>query len=181
MVAALNTWVTEKLQPSAQKSFSSPVVRIFAESYSCRNRYGLANAPISEHAFMNAIDVSGFVLANGKLIKVARAWGPTAKDIEKAQGAAAAPNGKAKITVAKLSKLGAHDIAKESESKIKTPSTIAAEKQAAEKQASSTFLHQAHDNACGIFGTVLGPDTNDAHHDHFHLDMKARKGPSLCE
>jgi hypothetical protein len=57
----------------------------------------------------------------------------------------------------------------------------AAEKQAAEKQVSSAFLHQAHDNACGIFGTVLGPDTNDAHRDHFHLDMKARKGPSLCE
>ncbi len=41
MVAALNTWVTDKLQPAAQKSFGSPVVRIMAESYSCRNRYGL--------------------------------------------------------------------------------------------------------------------------------------------
>ena len=181
MVAALNTWVTEKLQPAAQKSFGSPVVRILAESYSCRNRYGLANAPISEHAFMNAIDVSGFVLANGKVIKVARAWGPTARDIEEAEKAAAAPNGRGKIPVAAPSKLGAHDVAKEREGKTKTPSTTAAEKQAAEKRASSAFLHQAHDNACGIFGTVLGPDTNDAHHDHFHLDMKARKGPSLCE
>jgi hypothetical protein len=185
MVAALNTWVTEKLQPSAQKSFSSPVVRIFAESYSCRNRYGLANAPISEHAFMNAIDVSAFVLANGKVIKVARAWGPTAHEIEEAEKAAAAPNCKGKIKVAAISKLGAHDLAKESEkgseAKTKTPLNTAAEKQAAEKQAASAFLHQAHDNACSIFDTVLGPDTNDAHHDHFHLDMKARKGPSLCE
>jgi hypothetical protein len=181
MVAALNTWVTDKLQPAAQKSFGSPVVRIMAESYSCRNRYGLANAPISEHAFMNAIDVSGFILANGKVIKVARAWGPTAHDIQEAAKAAAAPNGKGKIRVAAPSKLGAHDVAKESEAKAKTPATAAAEKQAAEKQAASAFLHQAHDNACGIFGTVLGPDTNDAHHDHFHLDMKARKGPSLCE
>lgn len=181
MVAALNTWVTEKLQPAAQKRFASPVVRILAESYSCRNRYGLANAPISEHAFMNAIDVSGFVLANGKVIKVARAWGPTSHEVQEAAKAAAAPNGKGKIRVAAPSKLGAHDVANEREGKTKAPATAAAEKQAAEKEASSAFLHQAHDNACGIFGTVLGPDTNDAHHDHFHFDMKARKGPGLCE
>ncbi len=98
---------------------------------------------------MNAIDVSGFVLANGKVIKVARAWGPTTHDIRGSGKAAAAPNGKGKIRVAAPSKLGAHDVAKESEAKTKTPAGAAAEKQAAEKQASSAFLHQVHDNACG--------------------------------
>ena len=69
MIAGLNTWISDKLQPAAQKSFGSPIVRVVAESYSCRNRYGLARAPISEHAFMNAIDVSAFVLADGKIIR----------------------------------------------------------------------------------------------------------------
>lgn len=32
------------------------------------------------------------------------------------------------------------------------------------------FLHRVHDEACGIFDGVLGPDYNAAHRDHFHLD-----------
>lgn len=87
-------------------------------------------------------------------------------------------NGKGKFLVA-ASKLGAHDIATKSDEK---PKSEEAEREAAAKQAMSAFLHEAHDDACDIFGTVLGPDTNDAHHDHFHLDMKARKQKrALCE
>ncbi len=185
MIAGLSTWLSDKLQPAAQKSFGSPIVRIVAESYSCRNRYGLARAPISEHAFMNAIDVSAFVLADGKVIRVSKGWGPTADELKRAQKSAEAPavdndggNGKGKLLLA-ASKLGAHDLAKKSEEK---PKSEEAEKEAAAKQATSAFLHQAHNDACDIFGTVLGPDTNDAHHDHFHLDMKARKqNRALCE
>ena len=33
------------------------------------------------------------------------------------------------------------------------------------------FLHEAHDAACGIFNVVLGPDFNEAHKTHFHLDL----------
>ena len=33
------------------------------------------------------------------------------------------------------------------------------------------FLTALRDNACDIFGTVLGPEYNDAHADHFHFDM----------
>lgn len=32
-------------------------------------------------------------------------------------------------------------------------------------------LHYAHDAACSIFMTTLGPDANAAHHDHFHVDF----------
>jgi hypothetical protein len=183
MIAGLNSWISDKLQPAAQKTFGSPIVRIVAESYSCRNRYGLARAPISEHAFMNAIDVSAFVLADGKVIRVSKGWGPTADELKHAQKSAVAPagdtgNGKGKFLLA-ASKLGAHDLAKKSEEK---PKSEEAQKEAAAKQATSAFLHEAHDDACDIFGTVLGPDTNDAHHDHFHLDMKARKQKrALCE
>jgi hypothetical protein len=32
-------------------------------------------------------------------------------------------------------------------------------------------MHFAHDAACTRFTTVLGPDANALHHDHFHLDL----------
>ncbi|MBS0244656.1 MAG: extensin family protein, partial [Proteobacteria bacterium] len=44
------------------------------------------------------------------------------------------------------------------------------------------FLKQLHDSACRRFGTVLGPEANEAHRNHFHLDMAERgvRG-SFCE
>lgn len=33
------------------------------------------------------------------------------------------------------------------------------------------LLRDLHAGACRVFGTVLGPDYNRAHYDHFHLDM----------
>ena len=35
----------------------------------------------------------------------------------------------------------------------------------------SRLMHFAHDAACTRFTTVLGPDANSLHHDHFHLDL----------
>jgi len=42
--------------------------------------------------------------------------------------------------------------------------------------ATARFLHVIHDSACRRFPTVLSPDYNAAHHDHFHLDMGGRGG-----
>lgn len=36
------------------------------------------------------------------------------------------------------------------------------------------FLRDVREGACGVFGTVLSPDYNAAHRDHFHLDQAAR-------
>ena len=36
------------------------------------------------------------------------------------------------------------------------------------------FLQTIHDSACKRFGTVLSPDYNSAHRDHFHLDMSGK-------
>jgi len=44
----------------------------------------------------------------------------------------------------------------------------------------AAFLRDVHDGACKIFGTALGPDANDAHKNHFHLDMTERRRP-LCD
>jgi hypothetical protein len=35
---------------------------------------------------------------------------------------------------------------------------------------SSEFLHDVHESACAYFGTVLGPEYNGLHADHFHFD-----------
>ena len=40
--------------------------------------------------------------------------------------------------------------------------------------------HRVRDAACGVFGTVLSPDYNAAHADHFHLDQEARGFGSVC-
>ncbi len=48
------------------------------------------------------------------------------------------------------------------------------------KGAEAAFLRRARDEACGVFGTVLSPDYNAAHADHFHLDQAARAFGSVC-
>jgi hypothetical protein len=65
------------------------------------------------------------------------------------------------------------------------PPTPPAEATAPETQSPSErkgeFVKTVHDDACNIFGTVLGPEANEAHEDHFHFDMKARRRSALCE
>ncbi len=43
------------------------------------------------------------------------------------------------------------------------------------------FLRAAHAAACKVFGTVLGPEANAAHRNHFHVDMAERKIKVICE
>ena len=45
----------------------------------------------------------------------------------------------------------------------------------------SHFLRAAHRAACQIFGTVLGPEANNAHKNHFHVDMAERTRRIICE
>ncbi len=81
-------------------------------SYNCRNVAGSSRR--SGHASANAIDVSAFVLADGRRISLTDGWRGTA----------------------------------------------------AERQ----FLRVVHESACKRFGTVLGPEYNAQHRDHFHLE-----------
>ena len=43
------------------------------------------------------------------------------------------------------------------------------------------FLKGAHAAACQIFGTTLGPEANNAHRNHFHVDMAPRKVKKICD
>jgi Extensin-like protein C-terminus len=75
MIAALNTWVTEVVQPAAQARFNQRVVEIIGMgTYSCRSINNQAGAGLSEHSFGNAIDVGGFRLADGREISIVRDW-----------------------------------------------------------------------------------------------------------
>lgn len=72
---SLALWQRHTLQPVARKYFNQDVVRIeHFGSYSCRNVYGRPNATRSRHATAEAWDVAGFVLADGRRIRVARDW-----------------------------------------------------------------------------------------------------------
>jgi hypothetical protein len=43
-----------------------------------------------------------------------------------------------------------------------------------DQSARGAFLRDVHDGACRLFATVLSPDYNAAHRDHFHFDQAAR-------
>jgi hypothetical protein len=75
IVAALDRWVVDSVQPSAMRWFNQPVVEIRQISaYSCRGMNGQIGARISEHAFGNALDIASFTLADGRRVTVKDGW-----------------------------------------------------------------------------------------------------------
>jgi hypothetical protein len=75
IVSALDAWIKDSVQPSAQRWFNQPVVEIRQISaYSCRGMNGQPGARISEHAFGNALDIASFVLADGRKVTVKDGW-----------------------------------------------------------------------------------------------------------
>lgn len=119
LAAGLEIWRTKSVEPAARAFFGSDLARIeHVGAYSCRRMYGRDGGPWSEHASANAIDISAFVLADGRRISLQNDWNGSADE----QG----------------------------------------------------FLREIRDGACGVFSTVLSPDYNAAHADHFHFDQQSR-------
>lgn len=124
MAAAYALYERHGLEPAAREVLGQPVARIeHYGTYSCRNMYHRPSGRRSEHATANALDVAGFVLADGTRITLERDW------------------------------RGSPDPRREA------------------------FLRRVRDEACRFFDVVLGPDYNEAHRDHFHLD---RGGARAC-
>jgi hypothetical protein len=42
------------------------------------------------------------------------------------------------------------------------------------------ILREAHSSACGTFGTVLGPNSDRFHRDHFHFDVASYRSGAYC-
>lgn len=119
-------WVRGSVATAAKEHFDSRIARVETMgAYACRNVVGnprLAGNR-SEHATANAIDVSAFVLSDGRRISVEAGWNST-----------------------------------DSEERA--------------------FLRTIRTAACKSFGTVLSPDYNAAHYNHFHLDLSSKNAKS---
>jgi len=75
MIARLNAWVSEIVQPAARARLGQEVVEIIGMgAYSCRTMNNQPGGRISEHAFGNAIDIGGFRLADGREITILHDW-----------------------------------------------------------------------------------------------------------
>lgn len=71
VAGALTQWLEEDVQPAAHATLGQWVTGIrVAASYACRGRNNDPSAPLSEHAFGNAIDISAFRLEDGSWIEV---------------------------------------------------------------------------------------------------------------
>jgi hypothetical protein len=78
MIPALEAWLADAVQPAAQARFGQSVVGLESfGAYSCRGIDNMAGAQLSEHAFGNAVDISGFRLADGREISIVREWKKT--------------------------------------------------------------------------------------------------------
>jgi hypothetical protein len=109
---ALNKWVDKTVKPTFKRR--GPVVQLqVAAHYACRTRNNQKGARVSEHGKGRAIDISGFVMADGEVVTVLKGW---------------------------------------------------------RKNPSQKQLKKIWRGACGPFGTVLGPNSDRYHADHFHLD-----------
>ncbi len=209
MAAAIDDWIVKVAQPAAREAFGSPIVKLTGTSgCACRNRNGAATGPISEHAFGNALDVSGFVLADGRTIGVKSHWGATAKDAKTPLPAGSAGESAAKKPAESPSQVASTKVAGKAEraaasaadkrrsslggppaaaspasspAVVTVPEATPGERSPAERSKEAMFLRRVHAGACGVFGTVLGPEANEAHRDHLHIDLKGRKRKGICE
>lgn len=177
MVARLYQWLETVAQPAAEKHFSSRIVALkSASSYMCRNRYNDPAAKISEHAFANALDIAAFKLADGRTIEVETYWGKSvaARDAAAATAAGVTPPLSKTALPSRAITIGLDraDARNRNANATTRPDATTPE---------MSFLHALHDGACGIFTTVLGPEANRAHQDHFHFDLKSRRGASFCQ
>jgi hypothetical protein len=192
MADVLGEWLRDTVQPEAKKLFASTVVKIQnASSYVCRNRYGGGTTPLSEHALANALDVAEFVLANGERITILDDWpkvveappppeanpNRAAEDKKSVTASKPAADGKTVKAANRPASKPAVTPAKAESAAPPSPPPVAKEPELDREAQFVTFLHE---DACRRFGTVLGPDANAAHKNHFHLDMKKRR-KGFCE
>jgi hypothetical protein len=79
LTEALDLWLRESVQPAAIEWIGAPVIEIDELSnYACRKRNNFGSG-YSEHAFGNALDISGFRFANGQRLIIAKDWNGSAK------------------------------------------------------------------------------------------------------
>ena len=163
MVVSLHDWVETGLQPIARALLGVPIASLTGVvTYQCRDRVGGTAGLRSEHALANAVDITAFVTTDGRTVAVKDHWGTTARD--------GSPPATPKLEVPPEPK------AKGGGKSRNTP------KPEIPAEDAQSFLKAVHRVACRHFTTVLGPEANEAHRDHFHFDLAQRRsGHKLCE
>ena len=72
---SVHRWMRDVVQPAARKHLGSPIASIRnVASYACRNRYGGARRPLSEHAKVNALDIAAFKTQSGDTVVLLKHW-----------------------------------------------------------------------------------------------------------
>lgn len=81
LVEALEEWMTVSVQPAARAHFNSTVTGIRQLSnYACRKPMGYRPGQMSEHSYGNALDISEFRLANGRVVAIQGGWNGAADE-----------------------------------------------------------------------------------------------------
>nr|WP_244935381.1 extensin family protein [Sphingomonas japonica] len=85
VAASLAMWEWNVVQPAAQRWLGQRVrsVEHFG-SYNCRRLYGRDAGAWSEHATADAVDIAGFILADGTRITVAGDWDADGEEADQA-------------------------------------------------------------------------------------------------
>lgn len=78
---ALNTWVADVAQPAFKGKLAKMQI---AAHYICRSRNNVKGAKISEHGKGRAVDISAFVLTDGRVLTVSDNFNKTLRRIYKA-------------------------------------------------------------------------------------------------
>jgi hypothetical protein len=188
MAAKLIRWFQSSVQPLARSLLQSDIASISnAAAYDCRNRYGDPDQKLSEHAKANALDIGAFTLSNGVTVPIAGYWGPVLRDqvaaarSAKRQIGADVPTGSAppqmSAATAARRHLGSEAVRQALLGEAARLGVVVARP----RTPAEHFIHDVHASACKTFGTVLGPEANDAHREHFHLDLAPRSGSAFCE
>lgn len=77
-------WAREAVQPAAAAWLGSRVRRVESMgTYSCRPVNGQAGNRLSEHGRANAVDISAFVLEDGRRITVLAGWNGADEDVRR--------------------------------------------------------------------------------------------------
>jgi hypothetical protein len=75
LASNFTAWAKNAVRPAARQYLGSEVVRIETMgTYSCRNIGGGRSGRLSEHASGNAVDVSAFILKDGRRVSVLNGW-----------------------------------------------------------------------------------------------------------
>ena len=75
MVPAVDDWTQRVVIPAVRYYYGAQLVELkVAASYGCRPMNHVDGARLSEHGHANAVDISAFVLADGRVVTVKGGW-----------------------------------------------------------------------------------------------------------